>query len=180
MVKNVLQKETTGKTLKYIAAADKSHNNESMGLQKAKTLRRIASQEETEQFSIKEQTPKRMVVQGKVRQSASPRQSIDKKGGFRKKYTESQASCKVTFRLPEAAVGSAKKVTIVGDFNNWDEEASPMKRLRNGDFQITLELPSMAESKFRYLIHGSHWENDWCADKYIPNPYGGDDSVVIT
>jgi 1,4-alpha-glucan branching enzyme len=122
---------------------------------------------------------KRLVVKERVRKSASQQKSIAGDGSFKKKYTESHDYCMVTFRLPKAAVSSAKKVTIVGDFNNWDEEASPMKKLKNGDFQITLVLPSESEYKFRYLIDGSHWENDWCADKYMPNPYWGDDSVVI-
>lgn len=122
---------------------------------------------------------KRLVVKKRVRQGRIQKISIAGKGGFKKKYTESHASCMVTFRLSKTAVGPAKKVAIVGDFNNWDEGASAMKRLGNGDFQITLVLPSEIEYKFRYLIDGSHWENDWCADKYVPNPYGGDDSVVI-
>jgi 1,4-alpha-glucan branching enzyme len=71
-------------------------------------------------------------------------------------------------------------VTIVGDFNNWDKEATPMKKLKNGDFTITLGLASGREYRFRYLIDGKIWENDWCADKYVKNPYGAEDSVVCT
>ncbi len=179
MVKNVLKEETMSKPLNHGTVSGKSDSDKSMRLEKAKGSKQSASQEETEHLSIKGQAPKRVVVQGKVRQIASPKQSIDKQGGFKKKFTESHVSCKVTFRLPKAAVGSAKQVTIVGDFNNWDEETSPMKRLRNGDFEITLELPPKTEYKFRYLIDSIHWENDWYADKYVPNPYGGDDSVVI-
>ena len=179
MVKNVLKEKTMSKPLNYGTVSGKSDNDKSMRVEKAKGSKKSASQEETEHLSIKGQTPKRVVVQGKFRQSASPIQSIDKQGGFKKKYTEFHASCMVTFRLPKAAVGSAKKVAIAGDFNNWDVEASPMKRLRNGDFTITLELLPKTEYKFRYLIDSIHWENDWYADKYVPNPYGGDDSVVI-
>ena len=31
---------------------------------------------------------------------------------------------------------------------------------------------------YRYLVDGERWENDWAADTYAPNDYGGDDSVV--
>jgi len=31
---------------------------------------------------------------------------------------------------------------------------------------------------FRYLVDGERWENDWAADAYVPNPFGGEDSVV--
>ena len=55
-----------------------------------------------------------------------------------------------------------------------------MTRLKSGDFKLTLELPCNKEFKFRYLIDDNRWENDWFADKYIPNEHGSDDSVVIT
>jgi hypothetical protein len=28
------------------------------------------------------------------------------------------------------------------------------------------------------LIDGQRWDNDWAADAYLPNSFGGDDSVV--
>ncbi len=99
--------------------------------------------------------------------------------GLKKQYVKSNLSCKVTFRLPKEAVRSAKAVTLVGDFNNWDLTETKMQRLPNGDFKATLELSRDREYKFKYLIDYSRWENDWSADKYIPNEYGSDDSVVI-
>jgi hypothetical protein len=30
------------------------------------------------------------------------------------------------------------------------------------------------------LVNGAEWHNDWQADKYVPNPFSGDNSVVIT
>jgi 1,4-alpha-glucan branching enzyme len=86
----------------------------------------------------------------------------------------------VTFRLPKDAAPVADMVTIVGDFNNWDLTETQMKKMKNGDFKATLDLPCDREYRFRYLIDSSQWENDWCADKYIPNEHGSDDSVVIT
>jgi 1,4-alpha-glucan branching enzyme len=68
---------------------------------------------------------------------------------------------------------------IVGDFNKWDTKATPLKRMRNGDFSVTLELEKGREYRFRYLIDNVKWENDWHADKYLPNAFGCDDSVVI-
>ena len=99
--------------------------------------------------------------------------------GIKKEYLNSDSSCRVTFRLPKEAAGAAKRVTIVGDFSNWEKDGIPMKRLKNGDFSTTLELLSEREYRFRYLIDGRRWENDWCADNYKPNPFGCDDSVVI-
>jgi 1,4-alpha-glucan branching enzyme len=100
-------------------------------------------------------------------------------GRIKKRYLKSRPVCKVTFRLLKDVVPEAQKVNISGDFNDWDQELTRMKRLRNGDFTITLELEKGKEYHFRYLIDGKRWENDWFADKYLPNPFGGDDSVVI-
>ena len=81
--------------------------------------------------------------------------------------------------MPKDAAPDAQRVTIVGDFNNWNLTETPMKRLKNGDFQVPLELPCNREYSFRYLVDANRWENDWYADKYVPNPYGCDDSVVV-
>jgi hypothetical protein len=32
--------------------------------------------------------------------------------------------------------------------------------------------------RFRYILDGQRWENDWEADDYVDNDYGGQDSVV--
>lgn len=73
------------------------------------------------------------------------------KVGFRKQYLKSRPVCRVTFRLPKKAAPDAKGVTIVGDFNNWDKALTPMKRLKNGDFTVTLELEKGREYRFRHL-----------------------------
>ena len=49
---------------------------------------------------------------------------------------------------------------------------------KNGKFTTTLELENGRDYRFRYLVDENHWMNDWNADKYVQNPYGGDDSVV--
>lgn len=98
--------------------------------------------------------------------------------GIRKAYTKSHKVCSATFGLPMEAAPNALKVTIVGDFNNWDKEANPLKKLKTGDFTVTLRLDPGKEYRFRYLIDGKIWENDWCADKYVKSPYGVEDSVV--
>ncbi len=97
--------------------------------------------------------------------------------GFIKKYLKN-GSCKVTFRLPKQAAPDAGEIAIVGDFNEWDHGQIFMTRLKNGDFRATLEIPSGREYRFRYFIDGNRWENDWQADRYVPNDFGCDDSVL--
>ncbi len=104
---------------------------------------------------------------------------VKENSGFKKEYLKSRSVCKVTFRLPKEAALRVKKVTIVGEFNNWDKESNQMKRLKDGNFLLTVELAKGKEYRFRYLIDGNRWINDWYADKYLKNPYGGEDSVVI-
>lgn len=72
----------------------------------------------------------------------------------------------------------AENVTLVGDFNEWNQFATPMKPLKDGRFKVTVELPVDRRFQFRYLINSSDWHNDWQADQYVPNPFSGENSVV--
>ena len=99
--------------------------------------------------------------------------------GIKKEYLEGGKLCKVTFRLPSVAARGAKNVCIVGDFNNWNTRANPMKRLENGDYEISLKFQPRKEYHFRYLIDDSKWENDWNADKYVKSPLGDSDNSVV-
>jgi hypothetical protein len=102
------------------------------------------------------------------------------KPGIVKQYTEDGAKCTLTFRLSKEAAKDAQNVTLAGDFNNWDIHKTEMIKLDSGDFSVTLELDCKREYKFKYFIDGNRWENDRHADKYVPNSFGSDDSVVIT
>lgn len=99
--------------------------------------------------------------------------------GIKKEYLKSRNMCKVTFRLPKIAATDAKSASIVGDFNDWSIYVNPMKKLKSGEFKITLELKPGREYQFRYLIDESRWENDRNADKYVKSPYGDSDNSVV-
>ncbi len=97
-----------------------------------------------------------------------------------KKFFETKKPCRTTFSLPKVAAPDAKSVCIVGDFNNWNTHANPMKKLKDGDYSIKLDLETGRAYQFRYLIDEVKWENDWNADKYVRSVYGDcDNSVVI-
>lgn len=98
---------------------------------------------------------------------------------LKKKYLKSKPICKVTFRLPKEAASGAEKVSLVGDFNNWNEISTPMKNLKNGDFTTTLDLTVNSEYQFRYLIDHTNWENDWDADTYKPSGFGNSENSVV-
>lgn len=105
--------------------------------------------------------------------------SVAAGNGPKKEYLSDKNVCKVTFRLPKLAAHDAQSVSIVGDFNGWDVDADPMRRLKNGDYAVKLELKSGKEYQFRYLIDRSKWENDWNADDYVKSPFGDSDNSVV-
>jgi hypothetical protein len=114
-----------------------------------------------------------------IRSSKQEKGPREESGGIKKEYLGSNSSCRVTLRLPQKAVGAAKRVTVAGEFNDWDKDRMPMKRLGNGDFEISFALRTGRVYRFRYLIDDCRWENDWSADGYAPNPYGCDDSLLV-
>ena len=118
------------------------------------------------------------VAKKKAKKTAPPKSMAVMAPGIKKEYLTRKDVCKVTFRLPKVAAPGARNVSIVGDFNEWNIYASPMKKLQGGDFTITLELKPGKEYQFRYLIDDNRWENDWNADKYVKGPFGSDNSVI--
>ena len=114
----------------------------------------------------------------KARKTEKPKSMAVMTSGIKKEYLKRKDVCKVTFRLPKVAAAGAKKASIVGDFNSWNIYATPMKKLKSGDFTVTLELEPGKEYQFRYLIDDDRWENDWNADRYMKSPFGSDNSVV--
>ncbi len=101
--------------------------------------------------------------------------------GIKKTYLQDKDVCRVRFKLPKVVALGARSVCIVGDFNNWNIHENPMKKLKDGDYSIKLDLETGREYQFRYLIDELKWENDWNADKYVKSSYGNfDNSVVLT
>lgn len=95
---------------------------------------------------------------------------------IKKTYSKTGRSSRVTFELPPEV--NAETAYLCGEFNEWDETAHPMKRRKDGRFSLTISLKPGQEYRFRYLLDGERWENDWEADAYVPNPFGTEDSVV--
>lgn len=96
-----------------------------------------------------------------------------------KKFLKSKPVVKVTFRLPKDVAKNANEAAVVGDFNEWTPATTPMKSLKSGGFTTTVELEQGKEYQFRYLINGQEWTNDESADKYVPSPFGTENSVVV-
>ncbi|MBC6998518.1 isoamylase early set domain-containing protein [Cytophaga sp. FL35] len=93
-----------------------------------------------------------------------------------KQYLKSRPVCKVTFTVPAE---DAKKVAVVGDFNNWKaSKDSSLKKLKNGNFKGTLEFPKESSYEFKYIIDGDY-VNEAEADGYKWNDYAGGENAVL-
>jgi 1,4-alpha-glucan branching enzyme len=86
-----------------------------------------------------------------------------------------KGTTKVTFSLPKDV--QAEEVAVCGDFNGWDGTAHPMRKYKDGHFAVSINLAA-GEYRYRFLLDGEKWENDWEAEAYAPNPYGGEDSII--
>lgn len=89
-------------------------------------------------------------------------------------WTDGTAS--VTFTLDPRV--QAQSASVCGEWNGWACDANVMGRNSAGGFNLTVDLEPGRSYRFRYLLDGDRWENDWDADAYVPNAFGGDDSVV--
>lgn len=98
---------------------------------------------------------------------------------LKKQYQAGNATCRVTFTMDPGVAKDAQAASVVGDFNGWDVAAHPMKRRKDKSLAATVELACGERYRFRYLIDGSHWENDAAADDYVPTPFGDSDNSVV-
>ncbi|MFL1011972.1 isoamylase early set domain-containing protein [Flavisericum labens] len=94
---------------------------------------------------------------------------------IKKQYLKSKPVCKVTFSLPAE---DAKKVSVVGTFNDWNEKKTALKKLKNGTFKGTLDLETGSSYEFKYLVDGVY-VNDEAADAYAWNDFAGAENGVL-
>jgi len=73
----------------------------------------------------------------------------------------------------------AARVTVVGDFNDWDAARTPMRPLRADGTVWTAVVP-LAPGRYRYafLVDGSQWLADPAAPVAFDDEYGTPSSVV--
>jgi 1,4-alpha-glucan branching enzyme len=96
--------------------------------------------------------------------------------GIKKQFLKSKPVCKVTFTI---VAKEANNVAVVGSFNDWNTQSSPLKKLKNGSFKGTIDLEANASHEFKYLIDGV-FVNDAEADGYAWNDYAGGENSLIT
>lgn len=72
--------------------------------------------------------------------------------------------------------GQAAPVCIAGDWNGWQPE--PMACDGADRYRARVVLAPGASYRFRYLLADGTWTNDFTADDFVENPYGGYDAMI--
>jgi len=93
-----------------------------------------------------------------------------------KKFFKTKDEAEITFEFYRDDVES---VALVADFTDWQPVEMKFNK-KAKVFRTKVKLAKQNEFQFKYLLNGSEWENDGQADKYIPNSYGSEDSIVST
>ena len=97
----------------------------------------------------------------------------------KKQYLKTKPVCKVTFRLEKTKACGARKVSVAGDFNQWQAGKTPMKALKSGDFTVTVVLAKGKEYQYRYVLDDEKWITDESADKKVFCGFANDQNAVV-
>lgn len=92
-----------------------------------------------------------------------------------KQYLKSKPVCKVTFTVPAK---EANNVSVAGEFNQWNTDAHVLKKLKNGTFKGTIDLPADNTFEFKYVVDGE-WTNEIEADAYNWSDFASADNSVL-
>lgn len=93
-----------------------------------------------------------------------------------KEFTPTGKSCKVTFSISNNP--QIEQASVLGDFNDWNQDAGEMKKKKDGTFSLTISLKPGKEYHFRYLLNGVEWTNDADVDYLVDNQFGSQDGVI--
>jgi 1,4-alpha-glucan branching enzyme len=96
---------------------------------------------------------------------------------IKKEAIKNSDQVKLTFVLPNDA--RRARVSVLGDFNDWDPAANPLLKRNNGTMSTSVTLPAGQRVRFRYFSTAGEWFNDTSADAYEPGEYGADNCIVV-
>jgi len=89
---------------------------------------------------------------------------------------ESESGVPVVFALPAPG---ARIVALVGDFNGWDAEATPLHRAALGNVWIAEVRLARGLHTYAFVVDGERWIPDPGAPLAPENEFGTHTSVVI-
>lgn len=73
---------------------------------------------------------------------------------------------------------AATRVSLVGEFNDWDPSATPMARADGGAWHVALPLPR-GRHVYAFVVDGSSWVADPAAPLAPERWFGATNSVVL-
>ena len=82
-------------------------------------------------------------------------------------------SVRVTFALPADEPDAA--VSVVGNFNDWNPFAHPLRRRANRTRSVAVTVPVGSTLHFRYLAEGGLWFDD----DTVTVPDGQDVAITV-
>ncbi len=85
---------------------------------------------------------------------------------------------KITFIIPHQA--DQARVSVVGDFNNWDPRATPLIKRGNNTRSASITVDPGKRYAFRYYTADGQWFNDESADAYETNEHGSQNCILTT
>ena len=91
------------------------------------------------------------------------------------KHQRQSGTDTITFSLPVDQIDQA--VSVVGDFNDWDPYAHPLKKRSNGTRSVKVALEP-GHYRFKYLAEDGSWLTDPDADT-VDNGMAGVDGIVV-
>jgi 1,4-alpha-glucan branching enzyme len=56
-------------------------------------------------------------------------------------------------------VGQARSVTLVGDFNGWGGETTPLTRSTSGAWTVSVPMPN-GRHEYAFIVDGTRWTPD--------------------
>jgi len=72
----------------------------------------------------------------------------------------------------------AARVSLVGDFNNWDPRATPLRQETGGVWSIVVPL-APGRHVYSFVVDGTEWVPDSAAARAPDSEFGGANSVVL-
>lgn len=71
---------------------------------------------------------------------------------------------------------AAIRVCLAGTFNQWSPTETPLTKGSGGEWRVEMKL-TPGTYEYRFVVDGD-WRDDPLAKGSVPNPYGGQNSVV--
>jgi serine protease AprX len=73
---------------------------------------------------------------------------------------------------------SAERVTLAGDFNNWNAGSIDFKKEKNGIWRAEIAIPAQGRYRYKFIIDGTRWIDDPGNGMKETDYYGGFNSIV--